>query len=288
MGLRMRKRYLKKLCGNGVRKRWRKIRPNLRQRYWLYRRKMIFFDRPEIQVEYQKIMLGTQQQKFTIIVPVYVNNEKYLLRMLDYYEEMPLKVKSLFKIILVDDCSPVAVRPLPYTLDISIYRIIDDIPWNIPGARNLGVMCCDTESFVFLDLDHYLPAQTIIALSFIQLKTRDVVVFKRYKEGKEYKIHPGTFFMRKSLFLALHGCDEEFAGHYGSDGHLRSCMAAYQCNIIISDLVEYTDSEIDGERQHGLKRDTGHNLNIMRQKNRAPLKNHSRRMLRFSWERVDC
>lgn len=270
-----------------VTKQWHRLRSSPRMLYWKYRRKMLILNRPaDMKIEYKTVPLDDIVQKFTLVVPVYMNNEKYLQEMLDYYSVMPAEVKALFRIILIDDCSPVAVRAKRNGLDIQIYRVLDDIPWNIPGARNLGVMCSDTERFILLDLDHYLPQETLIALSRVKLRDKDILLFKRYKDGREFRVHVGTFFMKKTLFLALYGCDEDFAGYYGSDGHLHACMADYHCNLILCDLILCTDTAIDGSRQHDLVREREHNKKIMQRKNKSPLKLHSKKMLRFKWVKV--
>ncbi len=229
--------------------------------------------------------LAPVQKTVSIIMPVYQNDSTNFQKVMAHYAAFSSETKQGFQIIFIDDASPVPVEITPdCDVNISVYRVLEDIPWNIPGARNLGVMCADTPNIAFIDLDHLFPEETIKALIHYTLEDTEILLFDRYKDGAPHHIHPATFFMQKSLFLKLNGCDEDFAGHYGSDKHLRACISAYGCTVITSNLRVDTSTKI--ESQHTLVRDTSHNDKIMAEKNTAPLVNHSKKMLRFAWEFV--
>ncbi len=226
-----------------------------------------------------------ERKTVTLIIPVYQNDDSNFHKVMNHYTSFSKETKQGFQIIFIDDASPVPVQLIANTdLNVSVYRVQEDITWNIPGARNLGVMCADTPHIVFVDLDHTFPEESIKALMSYKPKDNEILLFERFKDNAPHHIHPATFFMPKALFLKLHGCDEDFAGHYGSDKHLRACISAYGCDVITSNLRVDTFTKI--ESQHNLVRDTSHNETIMAEKNTAPLEKHSKKMLRFAWKFV--
>jgi len=146
-------------------------------------------------------------------------------------------VRSSLRIIVVDDGSPVSPavdvirryhrQLLVRGLDVKVYRVVPDIPWNQDGARNLGMRVCDTEWALMTDMDHTLiQSDAAVMCQYI----REGLVSDAYflprqflVDGTEIPVHANTFLFRVADFWRVGGYDEDFAGFYGSDGNFRKC-----------------------------------------------------------------
>lgn len=86
----------------------------------------------------------------TLILPYYRQPEM-LAEQLRHVAEYPAGIHT----VIVDDGSPEPARfdPLP---NVSLYRIIPDIPWNRGQARNLGAWVATTDWILQTDIDHVL------------------------------------------------------------------------------------------------------------------------------------
>jgi glycosyltransferase involved in cell wall biosynthesis len=126
---------------------------------------------------------------------------------------------SGWELVFVDDGSP---QPLnlhaPYT-NIRQYRIVDDIPWNQPGARNLGACQARGEWLLFFDLDHRFATGDFLKV-LAQLGTLSVGTlykFARFSEdlGQPIHSHMNSFLISRSDYFKNGGYDEDFSGSYG-------------------------------------------------------------------------
>lgn len=153
-----------------------------------------------------------------IVMPYYENAE-----MLRRHANNWRKLKPGARIVIVDDGSP--TRPAEDVLrdagtdglDVRLLRIDVDIPWNTPGARNLGMM--HVQGWTLLtDIDRmiepqewkYLLAQRMAATEFYALHDRTT-------GHGDAGTHPGTFVILPELYWAAGGFNEDFARHYGYD-----------------------------------------------------------------------
>lgn len=227
---------------------------------------------------------GSRNITLSLVIPVYCYDSKYVSRLIEYYDGLNKEIKNRFEIILIDDCSPEEVHLSECNLNVSVYKILDDIPWNIPGARNLGVSCACGDNIALVDMDHYFSANAIEKMVNANLKDKEVWLFKRFRDNQKHITHKATLFMRKSTFFEVNGCDEDFSGNYGSDGHLRACLVDYGCELIQTNFRVDTYLDIDGSNQHNLVRDTSQNKEMMDAKNISPNNNHSKKILRFRWK----
>jgi glycosyltransferase involved in cell wall biosynthesis len=114
-------------------------------------------------------------------------------------------------------------------------RIIQDIPWNYTGARNLGAFFASNPYIILEDSDHvpsyefYKAAINILEdhpeIVKVQCKSRrrvflkDLLSEKSQLEWKSLKgsrgTHPDTGAIRRHTFLQIKGFNEKFAGLYG-------------------------------------------------------------------------
>jgi hypothetical protein len=173
----------------------------------------------------------------SLVVPYYENPEMLSIQVQQWLS-YPSDVCKRLRIVVVDDGSRDApALPIIYRdrvsfssrgLDVAVYRVIPDIPWNQDGARNLGMKVCDTPFALMTDMDHVLRARD--ALDMTEFVADGGVATNAYylprqflKTSQEIPRHPNTFLFRVSDFWAMGGYDEDFAGFYGSDGNFRKC-----------------------------------------------------------------
>jgi glycosyltransferase involved in cell wall biosynthesis len=173
--------------------------------------------------------------KLTLTFPYY-NNPGMLKYQQEIWNKYPQEYKDAFEIIVVDDGSREssalsAVNPNPW-YNFRLYQIIVDVPWNQTSARNLSVYEADKNSWLFLtDIDHVLDPNNFIrlmkAINLPNIDKKYYYTFNRLNgpERGEYKYHPNSFLMHRSLYLKVGGYDEEFAGKvYATDGMFRKSL----------------------------------------------------------------
>jgi glycosyltransferase involved in cell wall biosynthesis len=172
---------------------------------------------------------------------------------------VPEPYRSRLSIILVDDGSqdkpalPVIKTTGDLGLNLKLYRVMTDIPWNQHGARNLGANVAPKGNWLFLsDIDHTLPAMVIPKLMDKNLDKNSFYTFKRltaYRSGLgdvEYELmlnkdgkskpHPNTFLMTKKLFWKAGGYDEDYCGCYGGDGPFRRWLDRTGKHVHLEDV----------------------------------------------------
>lgn len=158
----------------------------------------------------------------SIIVNCYteIDNFHFFESLVQHYSEMPLYIRRNFELIIVDDHSPAPIEaPLTSLLNIRIFRIDDNIEWNQPGARNLGVTHARCDNILLHDIGQSAPEKTLAKLIGIKDAGRYIYKFPRLNDRDNTRMieHPNTFFMSRGRFLRYFGYDEEFAGHYGRE-----------------------------------------------------------------------
>lgn len=136
------------------------------------------------------------------------------LMMERFLAELPLDPS--IELVVVDDCGnpPQELRP---SID-QLLRIEQDIPWNQPGARNLGIMHATAPVLLIIDNDMRPQAhQTAHWLAAARtLKEGHVIVpAVRYPSGELNLGHPHNYLIRREDMIRMGGYDEDYAGHYG-------------------------------------------------------------------------
>jgi hypothetical protein len=147
------------------------------------------------------------------------------------------------KIVLIDDGSrgyPAEkilkghILPIP----LEVYRITQDIPFNVWGARNLAfniAMVQNVPWVLCLDIDHVFPFKSFEVLSDL-MKTYKVnsstyYQLSRYEKQKDgYKAigrHNDTFLINPEVFWRAGGYDEDLKNFYynGAAFYFRSSLA---------------------------------------------------------------
>ena len=155
------------------------------------------------------------------------------------------------EIIFIDDCSspPIEIDEVkPETeLNFHMYRINDDIKWNIGGARNLGVEMSHKKWVYVLDLDLVLNNQIVRQLleTVTQINSKPCY-FKTNRQRKDKPVPPGCFCIKKEDFQQYGKYDEDYAGDYSCGEKLlyRRLNQKLQYMEFPNIVLEYIDDPI--------------------------------------------
>jgi hypothetical protein len=203
---------------------------------------------------------------------------------------LPAVLQQLTEFVLIDDCSSHArtsEEELPP--NVAIARILDVIPWNQSGARNLGVHIAQADWLLLIDIDHHFSADSMDAIvrSLPELDRRTAYRFERTDESG-VAIRPGhnVKLLHRSGFNAIGGVDEDFAGAYGLEDHFFSWrweQAGFKTQMHPSARCTVHK---DGKTR-GLPRDTRRNTALLEKKIQAGMPGSHGPTLRFRWTLVE-
>lgn len=240
---------------------------------------------------------------FTLIVPYYRNPE-----MLKRQGAEWLKYPPNIQIIVVDDGSPEPAADIvgmaqSLGVNVRLFRIMKDIPWNRGGARNLGAMQAKTDWIIHVDVDHILPETTARALEKFTPQPNNWFRFSRYRVGKadftrkkddipddlefgKIKPHMDSYMCERALYMRLGGYDEDYSGGLGGGTPF---VKELQQAAPMVDLpepyvlhVHTTDSVPDASDIH-LSRDTTRFKRLQKEKSRTKTK---KAMCQFDWREI--
>lgn len=233
-----------------------------------------------------------------LIYPYY-DNPGMLEQQLRVWESWPKDLAWKTKIILVDDGSqkhPIAadqIKKAAYP-NISLYRILINIPWNQNGAHNLGFHVAEDGWCLTTDIDHVVTPEMLRLLLNVPLALGHYYTFGRRRVREPdavYKRHPNSWLLTKKMFLESGGYDEDFSGYYGSDSQFRKALTLVGKHIPFPDslyLTVYDEQDIPdaNTREFGRKDSKYHsakNPTLAKKRQRAYKATNP---LRFPWERV--
>ena len=175
--------------------------------------------------------------KVLTVAALFHNDKAHLKAQVTTWLKLEEKIKTQVLFVIVDDGSMIhaakdVVEFLPKcSIDFMIVRIIDDIMWNIGGARNLAMFIAPTEYVFLTDIDIHLPVDVFGHLLLIpsmaerrKAQTGSEHIYTRFRRvviptGEE-KPHPAIMLLSKTAYWKVGGCDEDFVGQYGyTDPH---------------------------------------------------------------------
>jgi len=163
----------------------------------------------------------------SLIHPFY-NDEKRLELQFVEWEKWSERVCRNVDITLIDDCSDhsltLGTKQIEVLkkkgLEISVYRISDNLKWNTPGALNLGFTVASKPWSLTMDSDCFFDSENWERL--LDFKPRDDCLhkFNRRRFGTteasnwldNTRYLPCTILLHKKIFWALNGFDEDFTG----------------------------------------------------------------------------
>ena len=105
-------------------------------------------------------------KKITINLSFYNQNE-ILVKQVQSWISWSKEIRDQFSFCIVDDCSKKFALDIleeddsvdMTDLDLSIYRVKEDLYCNIAGVRNLSAKECKTEWMVILDMDTFISEE---------------------------------------------------------------------------------------------------------------------------------
>lgn len=166
----------------------------------------------------------------TTLIMAYYDNPGMLATHYQAIRDLPQKLRDLLHVIVVDDGSPrwPAVAQELKGVPLQVYRMREDVRWNQDACRNIGVHHSETEWLFLTDIDHLVPEKTWQALLTNDWDKKHVFTFRRKSlpDLEDYKMHPNTWFMSRTIYNQAGGYDERFAGLYGTDADFRDRVKA--------------------------------------------------------------
>lgn len=164
-------------------------------------------------------------RKLTIYFPYY-NQPIALQKVLNIYNKFSEKLKKNIEIFIVDDGSQ-KFPTLPYiknqynNLNITLYRINKDIPWNQPEANNLAFSKAKYENILRLDIDHHIDEKNLNNLFNENIDLNKYVYYPKCIEinenNKKKRPHQNCYLVSKKNYWKVGGYNELFSGNYGYD-----------------------------------------------------------------------
>jgi len=239
-----------------------------------------------------------QHIRLTYVIHYYFNQAKSaetLTSLLDTYTQYARDLLAKIEFIVIDDGSPIDVDLSRYNLNLRHVKILDDIPWNQGGARNLGATLGSGPWLLLSDIDICFPEKTLRYLAAREIIEYRFFKFWRWDSTLEKfrKPHSNVFFMPRGTFFKYWGYDEEYAGGHGGEDYRFVKFLKSQGVVqfkLPKQYYAFNRSEIDRDQAyHNLERDQSRNAPIDARK-RCEMKylgdtfGHSRLFLNFKWK----
>ncbi len=162
----------------------------------------------------------------TLMHPCF-GQEKRISKLLEVWDAWSDDVKQHVNIVLVDDHGTPSVQSMlsGRTMDynLSVYRILDDIKHNIPGAINLGMMVAYTPWILTMDTDYTFKPDVMQNLLDFKPHQQAIYAFFQQREPHDEAVnrlertHTNTWLIHKETFTDLNGFDEDFSVTVGAE-----------------------------------------------------------------------
>lgn len=237
---------------------------------------------------------------FCYLIYPYYENPTMLKMQVENWNRYAGDLRSITRLILVDDCSK-KYRPddifSECKLPKELYRIKTDIAWNQHGARNLGAAMAgkkgvDNPWMFMSDIDILFTPEMANTLFRKPLDPGRHYTFDRafLPELVKRKPHCNTFLVKRNIYWAVNGYDEDYCGSYGGDGPFMRQIGALAPNVFLPDITLWgvPETYIEDANTRDLPRD-GEMKERYRQtfkRKRSSGDERSNNPLRFEWEKV--
>lgn len=174
----------------------------------------------------------------TFIFTYYGQLEK-LIHQCNFFDHLPGSYKDHFELMFINDgfeddgLFQDTLNTYKDRLNITAYRVNEDLGFNSHGCRNLGMLKSKTHWNMMLDMDVYMGKYLVEEMLTRELDESIFYVFKvefNYKDNpKDYThidpkeilkwvAHPNVWLMTKPCFWSSGGYDTEFTGLRHGDG----------------------------------------------------------------------
>lgn len=213
-------------------------------------------------------------RKFTFVYPYYENSEMFKIQQRTW-ASYPEEIRNNLQVIVTDDCSPnnhIAKSILTGTgVNISVYRLVRKIRWNWLACKNLGAFKATNPWLLVTDMDHLVsPEMAQILFETLKVNEQTIYVPSRvnYPNLELYKPHPNSYVMTRKMYWQVGGYDEDYSGHYGTDGLYRGrCKQNATVKVLGQDqfyLIQYNREEVSDASTSDLKRKEGRDPDAIR------------------------
>ena len=192
--------------------------------------------------------------RLNLVYPYYMNGEMFIEQQKRWLA-FPTDILNKLRFIVVDDASPKNpavnfVLDDHGSLNLELYRIEIDIPWNADGARNLGALFCINEWMFLSDIDHFLPLDSIRRVLSLKARRFEFFLFKRLmarsawgnlSELESSRPHKSTYLIHWELFWKAGGFNEDYSGLYSMGWTFRCKLRNIGRKIMLDAcVVEYS------------------------------------------------
>lgn len=222
--------------------------------------------------------------QLSLITHVY-NAQAAVDRQVAGWRQLPAELRAELEFIVVDDFSDQPLTVDRGDLNLRLFRVDDDIPWNMPGCRNLAALQSDSPWLLYFDVDNVLaPADLARLLGVLgRLNPRTLYVFRRIFQGQELEPHINSFLIRRQGFFRTGGYDEDFSGHYGFEDVLFRQLWRQQVGpeVLLTDMA-FEQMELQTQ---GMSRDTRRNQALIQYKAALGWPK-AKSLVRFGWTEV--
>jgi glycosyltransferase involved in cell wall biosynthesis len=160
----------------------------------------------------------------TIIHPFYNDGKERISLQFEAWETYPDWVWDAVDVVLIDDGSDPSLeshypKDNGLNFNLKIYRIKEDLRYNLPGAWNLGFNAANTDWVYAFDSDHIHTKENFIKVlteldaqsdCYYQLeRRRHTSIEKRKRPGR---MATGSWLVLKEYWTAVDGFDEDLTG----------------------------------------------------------------------------
>jgi glycosyltransferase involved in cell wall biosynthesis len=220
----------------------------------------------------------------SVITHVY-NAQGGVDEQLDSWRTLPAAIREKIEFIVIDDYSDSPLSVDANGLNVRLFRVLDDIDWNMPGCRNLAALHASAPWMLFFDVDNVLPPPMAVRLieGLPSLDSSTLYVFRRVHDGVEVAPHINSFLITKRGFYRAGGYDEDFAGHYGFEDVLfRNMWRRYVGKEVMLADIAFLQK---GWRTNSLDRDLTRNQALIQFKATTGFAK-PKGYVRFDWEEI--
>lgn len=216
----------------------------------------------------------------TIYFPYY-NQDKALEHNLKLFSNYNENIRKKICIFIVDDGSKKSpleiVKKYIDLLDITLYRIDIDIPWNTPEANNLAFSKINTEYVFRTDIDHFFDENNMTKIiNFLLLEKKKIssnkkyYVFKRKHIDTQQIIQPNknVYLIKNEYYLETMGYNEFYSGNYGDDIDFIPRLNKKNIRTLLENIQILVNCSFS---THNLSRDISVNINKLKNKNNPHL-----------------
>ncbi len=229
-------------------------------------------------------------KKISLISHHYNSHEK-AQALVDHVASMGAEVTDHIELIIVDDFSDTRQVLDSRGIDLRQLRVVDDIPWNQAGSRNLGAITAAGQWLLFFDIDQLISEYglTYVVAHCERLEKKLMYFFLvdgfvDSNINQALTVHPNTFLVNAVQFRIDGMYDEDFAGNYGYEDIYLPYLWEKNGGLraMIGETPFFQDQNF---KTTSLSRDLEHNKQISRLKFAQGLK-RPKNFVRFEWEEV--